>query len=83
MKILDVRRYGSFTRDSQYDTVTYTCTSEKLLEGPRSYWSFFSQAYCQYSSGVLEQTRNRAYVENPGTDQFLIGGRVVQLRQHD
>ena len=26
------------------------------------------------SSGVLEQTLNRAYVENPGTDQFLIGG---------
>ena len=48
MKILDVRRYGSFTRDSQYDTVTYTCTSEKLLEGPRSYWSFFNEAYCQY-----------------------------------
>ena len=28
------------------------------------------------SSGVREQTLHRAYIENPGTDHFLIGGRV-------
>ena len=51
----------------------------------RNLQHFSDHSVLSNSSGVLciEQTRNRAYVENPGTDQFLIGGRVVQLRQHD